>query len=237
MSKSLKKFKIEYNGPVDGGVCPPGLHFVRAHERQCHSGKIIWVDAHFSRDPKKKDHPAPLLVENLYYLFTKANSKSPKIGTINGFPEYEEIDPLIDFWVNYWRSRGLKFPNKLNLKVIKALIAYESSFNPNAKASSSTALGLMQITNTTRQIVGGAPNEFGFIEVSKEQIHVKQEDLKDPLVNIAVGIRWLAYKFQKIPKKHTKNTFNMLKHYNEWSKKGEEYAKKVIKLSEGNSSK
>lgn len=225
---ATKKFKIDYSTSPDGGTCAPGYHFVRGHERVCKSGKVTWVDEHTARNPGR--NASSYLSENLYFLFQESKNTYPKIGKICGFDEYEEVDPLIHFWLGYWKDRGLPFPEDLDPKLVKAVIAYESSFNPAAKSKGSSATGLMQVTNSTRAILSGSPKKDGVVEIKKEQIKVKQDDLKDPLINVAVATRWLSYKYQSLSRGSEKNAFNMLKYYNEWNERGEKYAKKVFEL-------
>ena len=74
----------------------------------------------------------------------------------------------------------------------------------------------------------------GKSEDSKYNLHdsfldLEISDLKDPIVNVAAGIRWLSYKYTKPKTGNPKNLFNMLRGYNDWIK-GEEYAHKVINL-------
>jgi hypothetical protein len=68
-----------------------------------------------------------------------------------------ELDPAIQFWLNYWKEQGLPFPKDLTPFHIKVLIAKESSFRTKADpgGGESSAYGLMQITNTTRQDLRG----------------------------------------------------------------------------------
>ena len=227
-----KKFKIEYSDPPDGATCPPGFHFVRAHKRLCHSGVTTWVEAHIAKNPVNKTK-SYYLSENLYFLFQETGKKTyPRIGKICGFPEYEEVDPLIHFWLDYWKGRGFEFPEDLNPKLVRALIAHESSFNPKSRSKSknSSATGLMQILNTTRLRLSGKADSKGWSEIKDDRIKVEQEHLFDPLINVACGTRWLAYKYQKIPKGKEKTSFNLLKNYNQWNAKGEVYAKRVFDL-------
>jgi hypothetical protein len=228
-----KKYKIDYSKSPSGGVCDLGYHFVKGHNRICHSGKATWVNEHIRKNKARqsKDYQ-PYLSENLYYVFQKARKRNyPKIGKICGFLEYEEVDLLIHFWLDYWREQGLPFPDNLTPKHVKALIAHESSFNPKAKAKTSTAAGLMQITKTARMSMSGKEIK-GYAEVQKGSIQIDSHDLFNPLINVASGTRWLSYKFSKIPKNAEKNVFNTMKNYNQWNKDGEAYARNVLELYE-----
>ena len=72
--------------------------------------------------------------------------------------------------------------------MIKALIATESGFDPNAK--NKNALGLTQVTKDTLKIVqnlSGEAKEFVFKDIN-------QKDLKNPNTSIAIATRWLVQK-------------------------------------------
>lgn len=104
-------------------------------------------------------------------------------------PDEDKYDEYIAVWVDY-------FNKKLNLKppidpdMVKALIASESTFNPDAVNKKAT--GLSQITTETLEILQnlrGEAKDFVFKDIRKK-------DLKDPNVSVALGVRWLAYKKQ-----------------------------------------
>jgi hypothetical protein len=104
-------------------------------------------------------------------------------------PSEDDYNDHIAVWVDY-------FNQKLNLKtpidpdMIKALIASESTFKPNAINNKAT--GLTQITTDTLKILQdlkGESKDFVFKDIRKK-------DLKNPNVSIALGVRWLAYKKQ-----------------------------------------
>lgn len=220
-----EKYKIDYSkSPF--GMCEPGYHTVRGHWRECASGVTTWVDEHTRRNRGRNSSYLP---ENLYYLFQQNTKKYPHIGKICGFPEYKSVDDLIQFWLDYWKSKGLPFPDDLDPKLVKSLMAYESAFNPNAKSKSSTASGLMQVTKKTMNDLSGKKvNKHQ--EVKKENLKFDHESLKDPMLNVAAGTRWLSHKFSIIGKGEEKTSFNMLKAYNQWNEKGEAYARKVYEL-------
>jgi soluble lytic murein transglycosylase-like protein len=160
-------------------------------------------------------------------LYNKSKRKFPTIGKICGFPENAQLDSMIHFWLEFWKQQGLKYPQDLTPRLIKAMIAKESSFNPRAqpKDPKMTARGLMQIKKDTWEFLGGAKKADGLRELSSQHVFVSQDDLFDPLTNVACGTRWLARKYQLIPKNTQKNAFNNLKAYNTWEPKGEAYAK------------
>lgn len=218
----------ELKKPKQSEMCPPGYHVVQGHERICHSGTATWVDAHVRKN-RGKIKPG-LLSGNIHYLFWNSKKKFPALSQIERYENNEDYDSLIQFWLEYWKSQGIKFPDDLDPLIIKALISKESSFNPNAKSKNpkSTASGLMQVTDQMVRVLGGFPNKDGYIEVRKNLIHIKYEDKFDPVINIALGIRLFAHKYSQIPKGHHKNAKNTLKSYHQWNKHGEVYAEEIL---------
>ena len=214
--------------PKPSEMCPPGSHVVRGHKRVCHSGTVTWVDAHIRKN-RGKIKPG-LLIENIHFLFWNSKKKYKSLWEIADYEGKSQYDALIQFWLDYWKSHGVKFPDDLVPLVIKALISKESSFNPKAESKDpkSTASGLMQVTNQMLRVLGGMPNRTGYIEARKNLIHIKYEDKLDPNVNVALGIRLLGHKYAQIPKGNVKNARNTLKMYHQWNKKGEAYADEVL---------
>jgi len=217
--------------PKESQMCAPGYHIVRGYEKTNSHGKTFWVETHLCKNPGK--HGEVLQVENLLYLFWHSKQKFPELNSISGFPDNSEIDPVIQFWMNYWQEQGLKFPETDPL-MIKTLIALESRFNPLAKskAKGSSAFGLMQVTNQARRILSGVPNADGYVELKPPFVSASREDIADPVINIAAGTRWLFYKYLKIPSKADKDLDNAIKNYHSWDQAGGDYARKIKKLYE-----
>lgn len=218
--------------PKPSEMCPPGYHVVRGHERVCHSGTVTWVDAHIRRN-RGKIRPG-LLKENIYHLFWNSKKKFSSLKPIVGFKQGSEYDSLIQFWLHYWKSQGVAFPEDLDPLMIKALIAVESSFDPKAKTKSknSTAAGLMQVTDQATRLMGGFPNKEKWIEIRKNLIHVTKDEKFDPVVNIALGTRWLGHKYSQTPKTYPKNAKGTLIGYHSFDKDGVAYAEKILPLYE-----
>ena len=200
-------------------MAPPGHHVVKRQAKISKNGIRYFVKAHRRKNRGTK---IVLLPENILYLSWHGDHEYPHLGTVKGFAEYPELDSVIQFWLEYWREAGLPFPKDLDSFIFKVMIAVESSFrskaNPRVKGSS--AYGLMQITNQTRR---DAKN------LNDGIVDIERRDLEDPVINIAVGIRWLSYKLTIIPKKEKKDLFNSLRGYYHW-KDGIPYAKKIIAL-------
>lgn len=198
-------------------MAPPGYHVVTRQARISKNGIRYFVKAHIRRNRGKK---IVLLPENLLYLFWNGDHEYPSIGTVKGFPEFPELDAVIYFWLNYWEEFGLPFPKNLDPMIIKVMIAVESSFRPKVGAKESSAFGLMQITNKTRKDI---------LNINDGILDLERKDLEDPVINIAMGIRWISYKYSSIGKGVKKDLYNTIKYYYD-KRKGDEYAHKILNL-------
>jgi hypothetical protein len=215
--------------PKKSEMCEPGYHIVRTYQKTNSQGKTFLVERHLCKNPGK--HGEILQIENLLYLFWHSKQNFPNLNTIKGFSPNSEVDPVIQFWMDYWRERGLKSP-EADPSLIKAMIAFESGFNPlvKSKVKGSSAFGLMQVTDQARRILSGSPNKDGYIEPKPPFVRVSQNDIADPIVNIATGTRWLFQKYVMIPSKADKNLYNAIKNYHSWDKPGDDYVKKIEDL-------
>lgn len=211
-------------------MAPPGSHVVKRQARISKNGIKYYVKAHVRKNRGKK---IVLLPENLLYLFRHGDHDFPRLGAVKDFSEFPELDGVIQFWLNFWKEHGLKFPEDLDPFLIKVIIAIESRFNPTIRTKDprSSATGLMQVTNRTRQDLNGKLEDSKY-NLRDNFIDLEMKDLKDPIVNIAAGIRWLSFKYTKPKTGAMKNLFNMLRgyyHY-DWHHGGEAYAHKVLNL-------
>ena len=136
-------------------MCDVGFHVVKGHYRVCQSGTKTWVDVHLRKNRGRK---TMYLEENLLFLYWNNRMKYQNINAIKGYSPHHELDPIIQFWLDYWKGRGEKFPIGLTPLHIKALIAVESSFRPNARPRASSARGLMQLVNGARSSLKGTKN-------------------------------------------------------------------------------
>lgn len=112
--------------------------------------------------------------------------------------------------------------------LIKTIIAEESSFRLKAdpKVPHSSAYGLMQVVDKTRQTLSGKYKS----SVTMEFIIVERVDLENPVINIAVGIRWLVVKYFNVKKKKGDVIHNILKAYygHKEEIENEKYLKKIL---------
>lgn len=214
--------------PLTMKMAPPGSHVVSRQARISKKGIKYFVKAHIRKNRGKK---IILLPENLLYLYWHGDHEYPALGKVKGYAEFSELDSVIQFWLDFWKNDGLKFPADLDPFLIKVIIAIESRFMPavRTKIPGSSATGLMQVTNTTRKDLNGKSEDSQY-NLRDNFLDLEMTDLTDPVINIAAGIRWLSYKYTKPKTGAKKNLFNMLKGYYRWNDEGEAYAHKVLNL-------
>lgn len=104
------------------------------------------------------------------------------------FKNGNKYDEYIAIWVDYFNKKFAADP-PLDPNVIKALIASESGFREDPKENK-VAIGIMQITKQTFKILQDTEGE------AKDFLFkgIRQKDLLDPIVGIAVGVRWIFRK-------------------------------------------
>ena len=208
-------------------MAPPGFHVVKRHIKISENGIKYFVKAHLRKNRGKQ---AILLPENILYLYWYGDQDYPRLGAVVGFPEYSELDSVIQFWLDYWKEQGLPFPKDLTPLHIKVLIAKESSFRTKAdpKVKESSAYGLTQITNTTRQDLRGETRN-NTMSLRDYYIDLDRKDLEDPVISISAGVRWISYKYSSLPKGAKKDTFNTFRNYYHY-RDGKEYAQKIFDM-------
>ncbi len=207
-------------------MAPIGYYVVIRHVRISENGIKHVVKTHRRKNRGLK---ISLLPENLLYLFWAGEYDYPRLGGVNGFDEFSELDDVIQYWIEYWKSAGLPFPDDFDPFLVKVIIAVESSFNSKAKAKGSTARGLMQILAPTLRIMNGSANN-GHVEIKECPLQLKPVDLDDPVIAIAAGVRWLFHKHQQLLKHKKikdKGTWSTIKYYHSWDEQGDNYVKKI----------
>lgn len=160
---------------------------MRAHARQGTKG----ISSHCRKSPSHRDQIYEHEMTKIAEEFLPALTGPPAADNL-GFDGYEnEFDPYVRGWTKYW-NEIFQPKEPFDPDLIKALIASESSFNPNAdtkKKGSGRARGLLQVTDGTRRIL---KDEEG--ELKDHLLTLSDTDAYNPNLNIAAGVRWL---FQK----------------------------------------
>lgn len=164
---------------------------VREHQRHVpvsakNPGGITIVDRHLRRIPGTSLDRNE--IASTFATYDKSKILRPTPHKITQFKNADEYDELIAMWADYF-SKKLNVDPALDPDVIKALIASESGFRKDPKENR-IAFGITQITKSTLEIVqdsSGEAKEFIFNQI-------RQKDLKDPEVAIAIAARWLSRK-------------------------------------------
>lgn len=178
---------------------PFGIHHVKEYKKS--DGSI--VHEHDAKNPSGKDElkfDEIQIITNKYFKdLTGSPNSNTKLDTDSHFQEggkpivdVDQFDQLIRGWTQYWSplmKYYLEFPDDIDGNWVKALIATESTFNPDPKRNKLGALGLMQLIKDTRDI---------FANLHGELIHyfviLDSKEWLDPSANICGGIRWLCHK-------------------------------------------
>lgn len=169
--------------------CPSGQHWVRMHSRST----APRVTGYCRSNTSLHDQIYPFeMTEIAEKQFTKLRASDlPNLG-LDNYDGSNDFDKIIGGWVRFW-NEVLKPKQPLDPNLVKALIATESSFKPNAKIRAGKragmARGLMQVTDWAAEILR---DEKG--ELADHLVNVTQKDLSDPNLNIAAGVRWLFRK-------------------------------------------
>lgn len=194
--KVLKKV-TDYRGfiltnpaPHPWRVCPVGEHWVKEHPRLSKNKVETSVDGHCRKNPSGKD---VIKAEELLEIASKHFSKVKDLPSNNdlGFPNGNMFNVVIAGWCTYW-NEVLKTEIKINPDLVKALIATESGFEPEPKVSKThRAIGIMQLMPETLNLLGPDGKEL-----KDHFVDIDEKMARDPVVNIAAGIRWLFRKYE-----------------------------------------
>jgi hypothetical protein len=176
-------------------LCPAGQHWVKTHDRKVsvsskNPNGFTEVEGHCRINPSGKDQIYPIEIDRI----AKENFSKLK-DPIGKYPKLfrerydgNAFDSIIVGWTKYW-NKVLKPKEPLSPNFVKALIASESSFNPDEISPKTKAAGLMQLLPETIPLLS---DEGG--ELKDHFVNLDQEDAFDPNVAICAGIRWLFRK-------------------------------------------
>ncbi len=177
--------------------CPPGQHWRNSSNVDAYtttSGKSVRAHSRSATCVKNPSGKDQIYQEELKLISERYFSRLPPLSN-NGLSSYSQskkFDQLILGWTKYW-NEILNPKQPLDPLLVKALIATESSFRSRSKIKAGKragfARGLMQVTDWTLEILD---DENG--ELRDHLINVNQNDMNDPSLNIAAGIRWLFRK-------------------------------------------
>lgn len=163
------------------------------------------------------------LIDEIFRKYEKGEIPHPGKGKLL-LPDEDKYDDYIAVWIDYFNKK-LKLKSPLDPDMVKALIASESTFKPDAVNARAT--GLTQVTTDTLKILqdlSGESKDFVFKDISKK-------DLKNPNVSVALGVRWLAYKKQYAEKilKRTATSDEVIQIYKGILNDQSDTAKRIMK--------
>jgi hypothetical protein len=175
-------------------LCPIGEHWVRRHPKHLRSGNVTDHDGHCRKNKKSKSEfyhadELKLMAETHFGSLTSDPNAMP-VNDPLGFPNGNKYDLLIAGWTKFW-NEVLKPDEPLPPDLVKALMATESSFKTpkDQKSSSGDARGLIQVTESTRKILQNIKGEL-----KNHHIELTVDESREPVTNVAAGIRWLHHK-------------------------------------------
>lgn len=175
-------------------LCPIGEHWVRRHPKHLDSGKVTDHDGHCRKNKKSKSefyHADELkMIADSYFESMKSDPEIMPVPDSLGFPNGNKYDLLIAGWTKFW-NEVLKPEEPLSPDLVKALMATESSFKTpkDQKSSDGDARGLIQVTESTRKILQNLKGEL-----KNHHIELSVDESRNPVTNVAAGIRWLHHK-------------------------------------------
>lgn len=189
-------------------LCPIGKHYVKTHSehispsKEHPKGEVIIRHAHCAKNPphknsKKQDvHTKDILSFEELQIIAKTHFvdlKGPPKANVLKFSRADEFDSQIRGWALYW-NQVFDAKDSLDPNLVKALIASESSFNPESANSTTNgtgiARGLMQLTDDTLNMISGHK-----VDLKDNFISLTPDQAMDPTANICAGVRWLFMKY------------------------------------------
>lgn len=175
-------------------LCPVYEHWVSSHEKNLKSGTITHHDGHCRKNSKRKSefYTAEELrvIAETYFDSLANNLDFMPVPNNLGFPNGNRYDLLIAGWTKFWNDI-LKPEDPLTPNFVKALVATESSFSipKDQKSSDGLARGPIQVTEETRKTLQNLKGEL-----KNHYIELTTDESREPVTNIAAGIRWLHHK-------------------------------------------
>ena len=130
-------------------------------------------------------------IEIVFKNYNRKGLVYPTKGKLKEYKDADKYDEVIAVWVDYFNKK-FNVDHPLDPDVVKALIASESSFNPDPLKNRKIALGIAQLTKKTFKILldpKGETKEFIFKDF-------RQKDLKDPNISIPMAVHWLHRKIE-----------------------------------------
>lgn len=175
-------------------ICSIGEYWVRRHPKHLGSGKVTDHDGHCRKNKKNKSefyHADELnLIAETYFKGLESDPEVMPAPDSLDFPNGNKYDLLVAGWTKFW-NEVLDPDELLSPDLVKALIATESSFKTpkDHKSTDGTTRGLIQVTEGTRKVLQNLKGEL-----KNHHLDLTMDETREPVTNIAAGIRWLHHK-------------------------------------------
>lgn len=177
-------------------LCPSGEHYREATQVSPHMRKGKPVRGFprrgtCAKNPSGRDQLYPEEVREIAER-NFAEFMGKPLPTIDEFGEAGNLyDHLIQGWTQYW-SDILSPGDPLDPKLVKALIASESGFNPeawNKESGPARARGLMQVRDDSLRFLSNDGKDL-----KDHFANFQEDDMLNPNYSICAGIRWMYRK-------------------------------------------
>lgn len=178
-------------------LCPRNQFYRKAHVQAAYTRKDgTHVDGSLHPDEcvlneTGKDQLYAEEIQKIAQLHFQSLRKLPAAGVLSKYSDEAKFDRFIAGWTKYW-NEVLQPPEPLEANFVKALIASESGFDPeawNKKKGKRRARGLMQVTDESVALLAWRGKEL-----KDHFVNLKEDDMLDPNLAICAGIRWLFRK-------------------------------------------
>ena len=166
-------------------------------------------------------------IESVFKNYDRKDLAYPtKLKLTLKYKNADKYDEVIAVWTDFFNKKFKSDP-AIDPDVMKALIASESSFNPDPLKNRKIALGISQITKKTLKILldpKGETKEFFFK-------NIRQKDLKKPNISIPMAVRWLHRKKETAESKlgRTPNNEEIILEYKGLLKSNSDFKKSGLK--------
>ena len=185
-------------------LCPPGQFYRKKHSQRSYTranGVQVRASIHPNECVVNETGKDQLYAAEIQEIAARNFGVLKDLPTANALPEYKDEDKFNAFiagWVKYWND-VLQPNDPLDVNFVKALIATESSFDPqswNGLRGKGRARGLMQVTDGSVKLLSNRSKEL-----KDHFVNLKVDDMLDPNLTICAGIRWLFRKKELVKSK------------------------------------
>lgn len=210
--KPKQMLRLKYDSSVEEKVhpwrlCPRDQFYRNKHPKRSYvrkdgihvGGSEHPIECVINRTGKDQLYAAE--IQKIAELHFGSLTNLPTDHILSMYSNEATFDAFIAGWTRYW-NEVLRAMEPLESNFIKALIASESGFNPdanNGKRGKKRARGLMQVTDESVALLSWRAKEL-----KDHFVNLSENDMLDPNLTICAGIRWLFRK-REIAESRSKN--------------------------------